>query len=114
MKQYDFVSRFLFFPIMILITGLFIAPLAVAGDLIISRGMLEKSAGTLTIADVVGREFKPVGPTLSDPCSDRDRATCSLSFVVNAVAPVTTYYLRLKTSTPSQQGGVQHVSRRII
>src|SRR5665647_3799709 len=54
-----------FFSILILITSFVIAPLAVAGDLIISRAVLEDSAGTLTIADVAGREFKPVGPTLS-------------------------------------------------
>lgn len=38
---------------------------AAAGDLIVSRGVLEDASGTLTIADVAGRQFKPGGPALS-------------------------------------------------
>lgn len=40
-------------------------PLAEASDLIISRGVLEDRSGSLAIADVVGRDFKPIGSTLS-------------------------------------------------
>ena len=50
--------------------GLVFAPLVVAGDLIISRAALEDATGTLTIADVIGREFTPIGPTLSRGFTD--------------------------------------------
>lgn len=51
---------------LVLIVGLVFTPLpAAAGDLIISRGVLEDTSGTLTIADVVGRQFKSGGPALS-------------------------------------------------
>ena len=51
--------------ILALSIGLVFAPLVAAGDLVISRATLEDATGTLTIADVAGREFTPTGPTLS-------------------------------------------------
>lgn len=43
---------------------------ASAGDLIVSRAVLEDKTGTLSIADVTGLEFKPVGLTLSRGFTD--------------------------------------------
>jgi signal transduction histidine kinase/CheY-like chemotaxis protein len=51
--------------ILSLFIGLAVAPLAAAGDLIVSRAALEDKSGTLTIAEVTGREFTPIGSTLS-------------------------------------------------
>ncbi len=50
---------------MILVAGFVMTPQAEANDLIISRGVLEDRSGSLAIADVVGRDFKPIGSTLS-------------------------------------------------
>lgn len=50
--------------------GFLLTPPAIADDLIISRAMLEDATGALTITDVAGREFKPVGPLLSEGYSD--------------------------------------------
>lgn len=56
----------LLFAILFLIVGFVAVPVpVVAGDLITARAVLEDRAGTLTIADVAGREFKPIGPALS-------------------------------------------------
>ena len=51
--------------ILLLVTAIMSASLATAGDHIVSRALLEDKAGNLTIADVVGREFKPTGVSLS-------------------------------------------------
>jgi signal transduction histidine kinase/CheY-like chemotaxis protein len=56
--------------ILLLFAGLLFAPLVAAGDLTISRAALEDASGTLTIADVAGREFTPIGPTLSKGFKD--------------------------------------------
>ena len=50
---------------LILLTGILITTSASAGDLIISRSVLEDKTGVLTIDDFAKRSFKPVGPTLS-------------------------------------------------
>ncbi len=50
---------------LLLLAGLLLTTSAFAGDLIVSRGVLEDKTGILVIADVAGREFKPTGPTLS-------------------------------------------------
>jgi diguanylate cyclase (GGDEF)-like protein len=147
-----------FLRILLLLAGSLLAPLADAGDLVVSRAVLEDAGGTLDIAEVVGREFVPVGPTLSKGLTDsaywlrlrvrapasgsavvlfirqpflneirlyeaaagnpaawktkvtgnhyayeqRERASTSLGFVVDVVGPEATYYLRLKTRSPSQ------------
>ncbi len=52
------------FRILLLILGLALAPLSNAEDLVISRAVLEDTTGTLSIAEVAGREFEPVGPKL--------------------------------------------------
>ena len=144
--------------ILILIAGFVAAQQVAAGDLIVSRAVLEDASGALTIADVAGREFKPLGPTLSKgvtnsvhwlrlrvqapakssevvlfirqpflneirlyeadagdprgwktrvtgnnyPYDERDRPRSSLGFVVNVTGNEATYYLRLKTRSPSQ------------
>jgi hypothetical protein len=72
------------FAILILIAGLVIAPPASAGDLIISRAVLEDVTGALTISDVTGREFKPVGPTLYKGFTD------------------SAYWLRLRVRAPAK------------
>src|SRR5512133_3776803 len=59
-----------FMVILPLFIGLLFAPLAVAGDLVISRAALEDATGTLSIADVAGRAFTPSGPTLSKGFKD--------------------------------------------
>jgi signal transduction histidine kinase/DNA-binding response OmpR family regulator len=140
-----------------LLAGFVITTSATAGDLIVSRGVLEDKPGKLAIADVVGRDFKPVGPTLSKgythsvhwlrlqvrppangsqvvlfirqpllndiqlyevdpvdpynwksrvtgnyyPYSKRERGKKTLGFIVNVAAPEATYYLRLKTNSPT-------------
>lgn len=48
----------------LLVSPIFVQ-LAIADDLIVSRAVLEDKAGTLTIADVAGRQFTAVGPTFS-------------------------------------------------
>lgn len=53
------------FAILILVAGLAAALPAAAADLIASRAVLEDRAATLTITDVLGRDFAPVGPSLS-------------------------------------------------
>ena len=143
--------------ILVLIVGFTLTPQAHAGDLILSRSVLEDPSGTLTIADVVGRAFTPVGPALpldtrntvhwicvhvqapahgsgvvffirptylndmrlyepgvGSPLtwktrvtgnhyaySARDRASITPGFAVDMTAPEATYYLRLKTRSPS-------------
>lgn len=52
--------------VLALIGGFLLGLPAGAGDLIVERGMLEDPGGTLSIADVEGRAFAPVGPTLSE------------------------------------------------
>ena len=59
-----------FIVILPLFIGLVFAPLVAADDLIISRAALEDATGNLTIADVTGREFTPIGPTLSKGFKD--------------------------------------------
>lgn len=54
-----------FLATLLLFAGLLFAPVVAADDLTISRAALEDATGTLTIADVTGREFTPIGPTLS-------------------------------------------------
>ena len=58
------------FAILVLIAGFVIAQPVAAGDLILSRAVLEDVAGTLTITDVAKREFRPIGPTLSRGLTD--------------------------------------------
>lgn len=58
------------FIILILIAGLAAATSATAADLAVSRGVLEDRAATLTIADVVGRDFTPIGATLARGFTD--------------------------------------------
>ncbi|WP_223923868.1 diguanylate cyclase [Geobacter sp. AOG2] len=53
------------FAYLILVVGLAAALPATAADLVVSRAALEDKAATLTISDVVGRDFVPVGATLS-------------------------------------------------
>ncbi|MFA6412095.1 MAG: ATP-binding protein [Syntrophales bacterium] len=147
-----------FIVILPLFIGLVFAPLVAAGDLTISRAALEDATGALTIADVTGREFTPIGPTLAKglkdsihwlrlqvkapakgsevvllirqpwlnevrlyeadagppqgwktrvtgteyPYKERDRATSSLGFVVHIAGTEATYYLRLRSYSPSQ------------
>lgn len=69
--------------IVAIILGSFVAP-AAAQDLIISRAMLEDASGTLTISEVAGREFEPIGPMLSEGYSD------------------SAYWLRLRVRAPAQ------------
>lgn len=59
-----------FVAILLLFIGFAFAPLVAAGDLTISRAVLEDATGTLTIAEVAGREFTPIGPTLSKGLND--------------------------------------------
>ncbi len=73
-----------FLSTLLLIVGLILAPLVEAGDLIISRAVLEDVSGSLAIADVANREFHPVGPTLSKG-------------LTNSV-----HWLRLRVRAPSQ------------
>ena len=70
--------------ILILSAGLFHVLPAVAGDLVVSRGVLEDKTATMTISDVVKREFKPVNPMLSKGFSK------------------SAYWLRLQVRAPSQ------------
>jgi len=58
------------FAIMALITGLVIALPAIAGDLVISRAVLEDATGKLTITDVAKREFKPAEAVLNKGFTD--------------------------------------------
>ncbi|MDA8124377.1 MAG: ATP-binding protein [Deltaproteobacteria bacterium] len=67
-----------------LFIGLVFAPLVAADDLIISRAALEDATGALTIADVTGRAFTPIGPTLSKGFKD------------------SVYWLRLRVKAPAQ------------
>ncbi|WP_153111039.1 diguanylate cyclase [Propionivibrio limicola] len=59
-----------FFRLLLLITCLILVPHAKAGDLIVSRAVLEDVGGTLTIADVASREFQPLGPSLFKGITD--------------------------------------------
>ena len=52
------------FRVLLLILGIALASPSHAEDLVISRAMLEDATGTLSIADVAGRAFEPVGPKL--------------------------------------------------
>ena len=63
-KSIMFHNSCRYFRALILIAGLLLAMPVVAGDLVISRSVLEDATGTLTIADVSGREFEPAGPRL--------------------------------------------------
>ncbi len=47
-----------------LLWGLFFVPSAAAEDLVISRAVLEDATHDLSISDVVGREFQPIGVSL--------------------------------------------------
>lgn len=67
-----------------LFIGLLLAPLAAAGDLTLSRAALEDPTGTLTIADVAGRAFTPIGSTLSRGFKD------------------SVHWLRLRVKAPAQ------------
>lgn len=52
-----------FFRVLLVLAGLVLMPwsgAAAAGDLVVSRAILEDPPGALSIADVVGREFTPV------------------------------------------------------
>lgn len=51
--------------ILVLFAGVINATPAIAGDLTISRAVLEDRAGTLSIDDVTEREFTPIGSKLS-------------------------------------------------
>ena len=70
--------------VLLLFAGLVFAPRLAAGDLTLSRAALEDAAGTLTIADVAGREFTPIGPTLSKGLKD------------------SVHWLRLRVKAPAQ------------
>lgn len=52
------------FRVLLLILGLALVPLSHAEDLVVSRAVFEDATGALSIADVVQREFAPVGPKL--------------------------------------------------
>jgi len=69
--------------ILIAIAGFFVATTATAENLIVSRGMLEDKAGTLTIAQAAASQFTPTGPTLAQGYSD------------------SVYWLRLRVRRPS-------------
>lgn len=56
--------------IVAVILGLFLAPMAIAEDLIVSRAVLEDQSGTMTIAQATDEQFNPMGPTLSEGYSD--------------------------------------------
>jgi diguanylate cyclase (GGDEF)-like protein len=144
--------------VLVLLAGLFCAPVAAAQDLVISRAILEDPEGTLTINEVAQREFTPVvaipsrgytdavrwirlqvtkpergdevtlriePPYLDDvrlfefdptvpngwkiratgdlyPYNDRDSVSVVLGFVVEMTQPVSTYYLRVRTSSSSR------------
>ncbi|MFO7813638.1 MAG: ATP-binding protein [Pelovirga sp.] len=70
--------------ILVLLAGFINAPPAIAGDLTVSRAVLEDKTGTLSIDDVTEREFLPIGSKLSKGFS-------------NSV-----YWLRLKVRPPSK------------
>jgi diguanylate cyclase (GGDEF)-like protein len=70
--------------ILIAILGFFLAPLAVAEDLVISRAMLEDNTGALTIEQISEYQFTPVGSTLSEGYSG------------------SAYWLRLQVRAPSR------------
>jgi len=145
------------FGLLVLIIGFMLTPSALAGDLVVSRTVLEDATGSLTIADVAGHVVAPSGPSFpitsrnnvhwvcvrvrapatgtkvvlfirptflndvrlyeagsGNPSTwktrvtgnhyayrDRDRANISLGFVVDVTAPEATYYLRIKTRSPS-------------
>jgi diguanylate cyclase (GGDEF)-like protein len=50
--------------LLLLVVGLFLALPAGAGDLTVSRTLLDDPAGNLTIADVAGHVVNPAGPTV--------------------------------------------------
>jgi diguanylate cyclase (GGDEF)-like protein len=56
--------------ILAMIAGFVLAHPACADDLVVSRAVLEDAAGTLTISDMPGSEFKPTGPMLSKSFTD--------------------------------------------
>src|SRR5690349_2596001 len=71
------------FTMMVLTVCYLLAQPTVADDLVLARSVLEDAAGNLTIADVAGREFQPIGPTLSKGYSD------------------SAYWLRLRVRAPA-------------
>lgn len=77
-----------FLGILALIAGLLLGLPAGAEDLVTARAVLEDAAGTLTIADVAGREFQPAGPTLSRGYTD------------------SAHWLRLRVRAPARGGEV--------
>lgn len=69
--------------LLLLLAGLALLTCARAEDHVISRAALEDASGTLTIADVVGGDFLPVGTTLSKGLTD------------------SVYWLRLRVRAPA-------------
>lgn len=59
-----------FFRLLLLIACFILVPHAKAGDLIVSRAVLEDVSGTLTIADAASREFQPIGTSLFKGLTD--------------------------------------------
>jgi diguanylate cyclase (GGDEF)-like protein len=66
----------LIFAIAALFVGFFFTPPAWAGDLVLSRTVLEDTTGSLTIADVAGRVTAPVGPAFAIPSADTVHWLC--------------------------------------
>jgi diguanylate cyclase (GGDEF)-like protein len=54
-----------FFNILVLLVGLIVAQPAAADDLLMACAVLEDPSGTLTIADVAGRDFTPIKSALA-------------------------------------------------
>ncbi len=74
--------------ILVVILGVFLAPLAAAEDYIVSRAVLEDEDGSLSIAEAANSKFTPIGPTLSEGYSD------------------SAYWLRLKIRRPAHSSQV--------
>lgn len=73
---------------LLLILGICPSPAVMAGDLMVSRAVLEDPAGILTINEVVKREFQPTGSTFFGGFTD------------------SVYWFRLKLRMPEQGGNV--------
>lgn len=75
--------------ILMLLFGLFLAPPAAAGDLVVSRAVLDDASGALSIADVIDRPFVPI-----------EGATLFRGVAKSA------YWLRLQVRAPEAGGNV--------
>lgn len=88
--------------VLIAIAGFLAATTAMAENLIVSRGMLEDKAGTLTIAQASASQFTPAGSTLAQGYSDsaywlrlRVRRPATGSKVVLSIGPAQLDEVRL-------------------